>query len=106
MVSQPISMVRSFILSFALFVSLYSYGQPVLWSELKKKYPDESAIFLTREKIITLEVEGDSLLATATMDEKVLFLKDRPDDTNDMRIFGSHFQEIEDIQAKTLVWEK
>ena len=23
-----------------------------------------------------------------------------------MRIFGSHFQEIEDIQAKTLVWEK
>lgn len=99
-------MVRFLLLSWALHLSYFSNAQSPVWNELKKKYPDESAVFLTRDKVVTLEIKGDSLLATAEMNEKVLFLKDRPDDTNDMRIFGSHFQEIEDVQAKTLVWEK
>jgi Transglutaminase-like superfamily len=81
-------------------------AQPAIWKEMKEKFPDESAVFISRDKVITLEVEGDSLQASAVINETILFLKDRPDDANDMRIFGSHFQEVQNLQAKTLVWEK
>jgi hypothetical protein len=89
-----------------LLVSMVAYAQPEQWHELKKKYPDESGIFLSRNKIITLEAKGDSLVATGTMDESILFLKDRLNTANDMRIFGSHFLGIENVRAKTKVWEK
>jgi transglutaminase-like putative cysteine protease len=83
-----------------------THAQSSVWAEMKERYPDESAIFLTRNKVITLEVKQDSVTASATMEESILFLKDRPGDATDMRIFGSHFQEIENVQAATSVWEK
>ena len=70
------------------------------------KYPDESGIFLYRDKVITIDAAGDSLLATAEIKESILFLKDRPEGASDMRIFGSSFQEIQDVVARTQVWEK
>lgn len=87
-------------------ISSNVFGQPALWSELKQRYPDESAVFLSRDKTITLEVRNDSVVATATMEERILFLKDRPDNATDMRIFGSHFMEIENVKAITSVWDK
>lgn len=81
-------------------------AQSSIWKDMKQRYPDESAIFLTRNKVITLEVKKDSVTAYATVEERILFLKDRPDDATDMRIFGSHFQEIENVQAATSVWDK
>lgn len=86
--------------------SLQTDAQSSVWKEMKQKYPDESAVFLTRNKVINLEVMQDSVTAYASMEERILFLKDRPDNTTDMRIFGSHFQEIENLQAVTSVWDK
>ncbi|MBX2970425.1 MAG: transglutaminase domain-containing protein [Cyclobacteriaceae bacterium] len=73
---------------------------------MKKVYPDESAIYLNRNKIITLDTEGELVTATATVEEKILFLKDRPDNATDMVVYGSHFQEIENLKAFTSVWDK
>lgn len=81
-------------------------AQSSVWTEMKQRYPDESAIFLTRNKVITLQVRQDSVTAYASMEERILFLKDRPGNATDMRIFGSHFQEIENVQAATSVWDK
>jgi transglutaminase-like putative cysteine protease len=81
-------------------------AQPAIWQEMKQKYPDENAIFLNRNKTVTISVEGDSVKAVALLDERILFLKDRLANATDMRIFGSHFQEIDNVQASTQVWEK
>ena len=99
-------MRKGSILFGAILFSLWSHGQSPIWQELKSKYPDESGIFQYRDKVITLEVVADSLNARAEIKENILFLKDRPDNASDMRIFGSRFQEIEDVKAKTQVWEK
>lgn len=94
-------------LVFLLICQLYPAGaQPSIWKEMKKIYPDESAIYLNRNKIITLDTEGELVTATATVEEKILFLKDRPDNTTDMVVYGSHFQEIENLKAFTSVWDK
>lgn len=73
---------------------------------MKQLYPDESGVFLERDKVITLEAKDDSVTATAQVTERILFLKDRPDNATDMHVYGSHFQDIENIQAATSVWEK
>lgn len=99
-------MNKLFVLVLLLTNCLLVSSQPAIWEEMKKKYPDESGIYLNRDKIITLQIIKDSLTATAEVKESILFLKDRPDDANDMRIFGSHFHEIEDVQANTLSWQK
>src|SRR5690242_14338205 len=100
------NMKKEFLLLLTILISMLSYGQSPVWQELKKKYPDESGIFQYRDKVITIEMAGDSLTAVGEIKENILFLKDRPDNASDMRIFGSQFQEIEDIKAKTEVWEK
>ncbi|HCZ34635.1 MAG TPA: hypothetical protein DHV26_01760 [Cytophagales bacterium] len=84
----------------------FGYAQSPVWKEMKQLYPDESGVFLERDKVITLEAKGDSVTATAQVTERILFLKDRPDNATDMHVYGSHFQDIENIQAATSVWEK
>ena len=95
--------------SFLLILSVCFFqtkAQSSVWTEMKQRYPDESAVFLARNKVITLEVKEDSVTAYASMEERILFLKDRPDNATDMRIFGSHFQQIENLEAVTSVWDK
>jgi hypothetical protein len=91
---------------FLVFASLLAGAQPKVWTEMVEKFPDESAVYLTRNKAVTLEVKGDSVTARSVVEESILFLKDRPDNLSDMRIHGSHFQEIEGLQAATRIWEK
>lgn len=81
-------------------------AQPSVWKEMKQLYPEESGVFLERDKIITLETRGDSVTAIAQVSERILFLKDRPDNATDMHVYGSHFHDIENIQAATSVWDK
>jgi hypothetical protein len=85
---------------------IQSFAQSSVWTEMKQRYPDQSAIFLTRNKVITLEVNQDSVTALANIEERILFLKDLPHNASDMRIYGSHFQEIENVQAATSIWDK
>lgn len=94
------------VLAVLVFVAFGICAQPRIWSEMKEKFPDESAVYLFRNKVVTLEIRGDSVGAQATVEESILFLKDRPDNLSDMRIHGSHFQEIENIQAATKLWDK
>jgi hypothetical protein len=106
MAHRPSNMQKGFLFFCSLLFPLLVNGQSSIWQELKKKYPDESGIFLNRDKVITLAVKDDSLMATADVKESILFLKDRPDNADDMRIYGSHFMEVENVHAKTQVWEK
>ncbi len=89
-----------------LLIHFQTQAQPSVWVEMKKRYQNESAVFLNRKKVITIDVKSDSITAFANIEERILFLKDRPGHATDMRIFGSHFQEIDGVQAATSIWDK
>src|SRR5258706_13366546 len=58
-------------------------------------------VFLERSKSMTLLVKEDSLYSSATVSETLLFLKDQAHRSADWRVYGSYFDEIENMEAKT-----
>lgn len=76
------------------------------WQELKDKYPDEPAVFIERSETVSLLVKNDSLVIFSDVFEDMLYLKEQADAFAKRRVHGSHFSQVGDIKAKTLVWEK
>jgi transglutaminase-like putative cysteine protease len=99
---------KSLSLSFLLFACVGASGQTIsdVEQNIRATYPDRSAVFVEQSATLTLSIEGDSLKAYSDMFDDIIFLKDVPDSYSKGRIYGSHFSRIENIKAKTLVWEK
>lgn len=76
------------------------------WESLKKKFPDDVAIYLNRTYTINLYFEKDSLRMYTETSSDLLSLKEQTDLFSDRRVYGSHFSEVTDLKAKTWVWEK
>jgi hypothetical protein len=77
-----------------------------LSGEMKSRFPDESAVFLERSNTLNLFIEGDSLRAYTDVYEDLLHLKNQTDGYTNKKVYGSHFSQVENLRAKTLVWEK
>jgi transglutaminase-like putative cysteine protease len=94
---------------FLLFVvsTFVSLGQSKdIWQELKTKFPEEPAVFVDRSEVLNISVEGDSLKIFTDVSEDILHLKEQTDAFSGRKVHGSHFTQVADIKAKTLVWEK
>jgi hypothetical protein len=92
---------------FFLIIPIVGFSQKTdLWTELKSKYPDQPAVYIDRSETLTLSVKGDSIEAYADIFEDMLYLKEKSEMFADRRVHGSHFNEVGDIKAKTLVWDK
>ncbi len=74
-----------------------------LYSE---KFPDAPAVFIERSEIISILVKNDSLEIFGDVLEDMIHLKSQTDVYSTGRVFGSHFTEVKDLKAKTLIWEK
>lgn len=72
----------------------------------KEKFPDEPAVYVERSEVLSLLVDGDSLRAFSDVTEDMLLLKEQADLFADKRVYGSHFTKVENLKAKTLVWDK
>ena len=95
------------ILVCALCADLALYGQGnQLWDDLKKQYPDEPAVFIDRSEVLNLSVEGDSLRAFSDVSEDIMHLKEQTEAYSGRKVYGSHFTQVADLKAKTLVWDK
>lgn len=77
-----------------------------LSEEIKKRFPDESVVFLERSETLNLHLAGDSLKAYTDVYEDLLHLKNQTDGYANKRVYGSSFVQVDNLQAKTLVWEK
>lgn len=77
-----------------------------VWQALKEKYPDEPAVYVERSEMMTIDVQDDSLLIYSDVFEDILYLKEQADMFATRRVHGSHFSQVYDIKAKTLVWGK
>jgi len=76
------------------------------WDSYEKQFPDERAIFVDRAEVLNLHVDGDSLRASSDETEDILYLKDQGESIAPKRVYGSHFTQVQDIKAKTLIWDK
>jgi transglutaminase-like putative cysteine protease len=76
------------------------------WQQLKQKYPGEAAVYLERSETLSIIPKGDSLNVYSDVFEDILYLKEQSEIFANRRVHGSHFTEVEDLKAKTLVWEK
>src|SRR6187551_3478051 len=90
-----------------LFASQYSMAQATdLWQQNKTKFPDEPAVFVERSEVMTISIKGDSLDVFTDQKEDVLHLKEQTEGFSSRHVYGSHFNQVKDIKAKTLVWDK
>lgn len=90
-----------------MFAGFFAQGQDAdLWQDLKKQYPEEPAVFIDRSEVLNIFVEGDSLRIFSDISEDLMHLKEQTDLYSGRKVHGSHFSQVADIKAKTLVWDR
>lgn len=103
------SMNKSCILLFVIagFIPAVTFAQQGdVYLTFKEKFPDEPAVFVERSETMNILVEGDSLRIYSDVLEDIIHLKDQSDGYAGSKVYGSHFNQVENIRAKTLLWEK
>ena len=77
-----------------------------IYKNLSQKFPGEPAVYVERSEVLNLVLDGDSIKAWNDLTQDMLHLKDQTNLFSGKKIYGSSFTEIQNIKAKTLVWEK
>lgn len=77
-----------------------------LYTLFKSKYPEELAIYVHRGEVLNIVPEGDSLRLFSDVFEEMVHLKEQSEVFANKRVYGSHFNQVENLRAKTLLWEK
>ncbi|HEY3404901.1 MAG TPA: hypothetical protein VGK59_16035, partial [Ohtaekwangia sp.] len=102
--------MNRFIVSLSILASLTAiqgYGQSTdVYPVYKEKFPDEPAVYVDHSEVLNIVVNGDSLRIFADVSEDLLVLKEQSDMFTGKRVYGSHFTQVENIRAKTLIWDK
>jgi hypothetical protein len=80
--------------------------QSEILKQYSAKFPDAPAAFIERSETISILVKNDSLEIFGDVLEDMIHLKSQTDVYSTGRVFGSHFTEVKDLKAKTLIWEK
>lgn len=101
-------MTRNFFLSMILAcMATTLFGQSSdVYQQYKEKFPDEPAVYIDHSETLNILVNGDSLRVFADVNEDLLLLKEQSDVFSGKRVYGSHFTQVENIKAKTLIWDK
>src|SRR5690606_37487612 len=77
-----------------------------LWQQINTKYPGEPAVYIERSETLSILPKGDSLVVYSDVFDDILYLKEPTEMMASRRVHGSHFTEVQNLKAKTLVWEK
>jgi transglutaminase-like putative cysteine protease len=81
-------------------------AQSDLYKTFKQKFPDDPAVFVERSEVLTIQMKDDSLQVFTDVSEDILHLKEQSEAYASGRVYGSHFNQVKDIKAKTLIWDK
>lgn len=77
-----------------------------VWAYYKDKFADEPAVIIERSETLTITLSGDSLRAYSNVSEDMLHLKEQSDVFSARKVYGSHFNQVSNLKARTLVWDK
>jgi hypothetical protein len=72
----------------------------------KAKFPDAPAAFVERSEVLSIFIKNDSLEIFGDVTEDILHLKEQTDAYATGKVYGSHFNHVKDLKAKTLIWDK
>ncbi|HMG90499.1 MAG TPA: transglutaminase-like domain-containing protein [Chryseolinea sp.] len=97
--------------SLALVITLCFLQQGIaqnsdVFKTMKSKFPEDAAVFVERSEVLSILLKNDSLEIFSDFTEDKLHLKEQSDVYAAGRVYGSHFNQVKDIKAKTLVWDK
>lgn len=99
-------MLLPMLLFLVMLTSLTGNAQNNMVTLYQKKFPDAPAAFTDRSETLTILVKGDSLEVFTDVVEDIIHLKNQTDVYASGKVYGSHFNQVKNIKAKTLVWEK
>jgi transglutaminase-like putative cysteine protease len=99
-------MNRKLLIFLLWLVALPGFAQDDLYNKFKSKFPDEPAVFVERSEVMNISIAGDSLNIYSDVFEDILHLKEQTETYASKRVYGSHFNQVENIRAKTLLWDK
>jgi hypothetical protein len=77
-----------------------------LYKTYKQKFPDAPAAFIERSEVLSILIDNDSLQISADVLEDMIHLKGQSEVYSSGKVYGSHFTQVKEIKAKTLVWDK
>ncbi|MDO7844933.1 DUF3857 domain-containing protein [Hymenobacter sp. M29] len=72
-------------------------------AELKKQYPGEKAVYLEMRQDLTVEIRNDSVQVLARHHADMLHLDEQSGMYADDRVFSSHFNRLQKLEARTMV---
>jgi transglutaminase-like putative cysteine protease len=102
-------MNKTLVLVLALTFSILQHGiaqSSDVFKTMKGKFPEDPAVFVERSEVLSILLKNDSLEIFTDITEDKLHLKEQSDAYASGRVYGSHFNQVKDIKAKTLVWDK
>ena len=102
-------MNKTLALALALTFSILHHGiaqNSDVFKTMKGKFPEDPAVFVERSEVLSILLKNDSLEIFTDITEDKLHLKEQSDAYASGRVYGSHFNQVKDIKAKTLVWDK
>ncbi len=77
-----------------------------LFSQMKDKYPDKTAVYLERNKSVDFYFSDDAIQVRSTRSDDLLFLSEKATALAQDKVYSSHLNELKTIEAKTLVPNK
>jgi hypothetical protein len=102
-------MNKTLVLALAFTFSILHHGiaqSSDVFKTMKGKFPEDPAVFVERSEVLSILLKNDSLEIFTDITEDKLHLKEQSDAYASGRVYGSHFNQVKDIKAKTLVWDK
>lgn len=102
----PMNKIILGIIFLVSFVSIVHAQESELLKRYKEKFPDAPAVFVERSEILSILIKNDSLEIFSDVLEDMLHLKAQTDVYSSGRVYGSHFSQVKDLKAKTLIWDK
>lgn len=94
-----------------LWVCLLFLLQPVLlfaqkqsdYETLKKKYPDDNAVFILRKQNVEIKIEKGSPVIYNNVSEDLLLMSDKTSPYAERDIYWTDFSQISDLDARSIV---
>jgi transglutaminase-like putative cysteine protease len=87
-----------------LTTSVYAQKDDV-YSDLRKKYSNENAVFVSRKENAVIKIEKDQPVIYSNVYEELLLLTDKTENYLDKQVYWSSFSEIQDLDAHSMVPE-
>jgi len=88
---------------FLFKIQLNASTPTINWDNILARYPGEIAVFLNYQEDVKIDMIGDSVVVESKIYRDMLHMNDQSDIFAKSRIYTSHFIQVSDINARTLV---